>query len=174
MAAPFDLTAPGSGCDEIFAHVGPLDMRRAMGRMTTGVAIVWVEHRNEVYGMTVNSLTSVSLSPPILLVCLDAGARTLTAIEREGRFAISILAKGQASIARTWSRDGATRILGGGSSPQPSAPTAPQALVHAECVVERLEPVGDHVVVFGLVQDLRDREGPPLTFHAGQFDELPI
>ena len=76
-------------------------MRHAMGCWTTGVAVITTVDRNgRPHGMTVNSLTSVSLDPPLLLACLTHGARTAGAVLDAGRFAVSILATRHEPIAR--------------------------------------------------------------------------
>jgi flavin reductase (DIM6/NTAB) family NADH-FMN oxidoreductase RutF len=75
----------------VFTEPDGSAMRRTMGRFLTGVAIVTAEHEGEQVGMTINSLTSISLEPPILMISLNFNTRTGDAVLGSGRFAVSIL-----------------------------------------------------------------------------------
>lgn len=153
--------------------VDPLTMRRTMGRFATGVAVVTtLDDTGAPHGMTVNSLTSVSLDPPMLLVCFNHGARTATAIATTGRFAVSILAARQEPIARRFATRAADHFEGlpltYGTH---QVPVVPDALAHLECTVDRSLESGDHTVVFGLVHCACDRDGQPLAFLGGRFGD---
>lgn len=149
-------------------------MRRCMGRFTTGVAVVTsVDAGGEAQGMTINSLTSVSVDPCVLLVSLTVGTRTATALDDAGRFAVSILGVRQEPIARRFATRGGARFDGLQQTLTDSGlPVVADALVHADCRVVRTVDVGDHRVYFGEVTGLRDREGTGLTFHGGRFGEF--
>lgn len=153
--------------------VDPAAMRRAMGRFATGVAVITALDTDGVpHGMTVNSLTSVSLDPPLLLVCFTHGARTATAVTDAGRFAVSILAARQEPIARRFAARGDDHFAGLPLSyGQHQVPVVPDALAHLECTVDRTVEAGDHTVVFGLVQRTCDRDGQPLAFLSGRFGD---
>lgn len=147
-----------------------LTMRRTMGLFATGVAVITTEDDGVPHGMTVNSLTSVSLEPPLLLVCFNKGARTANAVVSSGRFAVSVLSARQESIARRFAARGDDHFAGlpleFGSH---RVPVVPGALAHLECGVERQLEAGDHIVVFGKVGRACEREGVPLTFFCGRF-----
>ncbi|MDT7614051.1 MAG: hypothetical protein QOF00_1498 [Pseudonocardiales bacterium] len=153
--------------------VDPLAMRRTMGRFATGVAVITALDGDQPHGMTVNSLTSVSLEPPLLLVCLTTGARTTEAVVGDGRFAVNILGARQEGIAMRFARRGADHFDG---LPlqygRHAVPVVPEALAHLECTVERHFQAGDHIVVIGHVQQVCDRAGEPLAFLSGQFGDL--
>lgn len=148
------------------------DLRRAMGRFATGVAVVTTSSAGTPVGMTVNSLTSVSLVPPLILVCLAAGARTTEAVVEEGLFAVSILSSRQEPIARRFAVPGEDHFAG---LPPTygihEVPVVPDALAHLECAVERSLDAGDHVVVLGLVRRTCGRAGGPLVFLGGHFGD---
>ncbi|WP_020498564.1 flavin reductase family protein [Sciscionella marina] len=159
----------------------PLVMRRTMGRFATGVGVVTTLFEGEPHGMTVNSLTSVSLEPPLLLVCLGSGARTTEAMRASGRFGVSILSARQDEIALRFARRGADHFAG---LPlrfgEHEVPVVPDALAHLECVTERQFVAGDHDVFIGAVRRVCDREGEPLAYLGGRMgdyrgrDEEPI
>lgn len=150
--------------------VSGLDLRAAMGRFASGVAVVTTVTRGRADGMTVNSLTSVSLDPPVLLVCLTESARSTAAVLAAGRFAVSVLSAGQRSVALRFAARGADHFAG---LPlvygDHTVPVVPEALAHLECSISDSRHVGDHVVIFGEVGRVCYREGTPLAFHAGRF-----
>ena len=153
--------------------VEPLTLRRVMGHFPTGVAVVTTEMDEEPHGMTVNSLTSVSLDPPMVLVSLTTGARTTDAVSRAGRFAVSILSVRQEEIALRFARRSEDHF--GGLALEygaHSVPVVPSAVAHVECAVEQEIAAGDHVIFLGRVLATCDREGQPLGFHAGRFGEF--
>ncbi|MCU1540456.1 MAG: nitrilotriacetate monooxygenase component b, partial [Arthrobacter sp.] len=96
-----------------FAEPDELVMRRTMGRFLTGVAVITTKTGEELHGMTINSLTSISLKPPILMISLNFGTRTGEALLESGKFAISILGAKQESIARRFAVRGGERFDGG-------------------------------------------------------------
>lgn len=152
------------------AVVDPMQLRRAMGHFTTGVAIVTAFADGEAHGMTVNSLTSVALDPPLVLVCLTTGARTTTAVEATGRFAISILSARQERIAARFARRGEQHFDGLPVAFGPlGTPVVPDALAQLECAVENPVPAGDHLVLIGRVLRAEFRPGEPLAFFGGRF-----
>lgn len=157
-----------------FAPPDTAAMRRCMGRFTTGVAVVTsIDATGEPQGMTINSLTSVSVDPCVLLVSLTVGTRTSNALDAAGRFAVSILGVRQEAIARRFATRGGARFDGlRHVMTDTGLPVVEDALVHADCRVCRTIDIGDHRVYFGEVTSLRDREGTGLTFHAGRFGEF--
>lgn len=159
-------TPPGTSVVEAMA------MRHALGRFATGVAVVTTSHDDVPHGMTVNSLTSVSLDPPMLLVCLTTGARTTDAVTGRGRFVVNILAARQEPIALRFARRGEEHFDGLDTHLADTVhqvPVVPGALVHADCIVEQSITAGDHVVVLGRIEQLCTGAGTPLGFYSGRF-----
>jgi flavin reductase (DIM6/NTAB) family NADH-FMN oxidoreductase RutF len=148
---------------------GP-SLRAAMGRFASGVAVVTTVAGGQPHGMTVNSLTSVSLDPPVLLVCLAGVARSTDAVLAAGRFAVSVLSARQRDLALRFAVNGADHFAG-----LPlvygchAVPVVPEALAHLECLTSDTRSVGDHVVVFGEVERVCYSDGAPLAFHGGRF-----
>lgn len=157
------------------APVEPLVMRQAMGRFATGVAVVTTEHDGRPDGMTINSLTSVSLDPALLLVCFNHGARSADAVARSGRFAVNVLARRQQAIALRFATRGEDHFSGLGLEyGRHEVPVVPNALAHLECEVETLLEAGDHTVVIGKVVQTCLAPGEPLAFYAGRFGDLTL
>jgi flavin reductase (DIM6/NTAB) family NADH-FMN oxidoreductase RutF len=166
MSAAGGVTVPFSAPDAAA-------MRRCMGRFTTGVAVVTaLDADGAPHGMTINSLTSVSVDPCVLLVSLTVGSRTAAALDASGRYAVSILGVRQEAIARRFATRGGARFDGVEHDLTGSGvPIVSGALVQADCRVCQVADVGDHRVYFGEVEALRDRAGTGLVFHGGRFGE---
>ncbi|GAA3664369.1 hypothetical protein GCM10022237_25580 [Nocardioides ginsengisoli] len=153
--------------------VDPMAMRQAMGRFATGVAVITTEHDGIPHGMTVNSLTSVSLDPPLLLVCFNHGARTAEAAVASGRFVVNVLSRRQQAIALRFAARGEDHFAGLELEyAEHRVPVVPKALAHLECDVERVVEAGDHTIVFGAVIGLDARDGEPLGFFGGKFSDV--
>lgn len=145
-------------------------LRRAMGRFATGVAVVTTGTENDPHGMTINSLTSVSLDPPLVLVCLTKEARTTQAVRETGSFAISVLSVRQEQLAMRFAKRGEDHF---GGLPlryeNHHVPVVPRAMAHVECVIAEEIAAGDHIVFLGRVIQTCDRDGDPLGFYSGKF-----
>ena len=154
----------------------PADYRRAMGRFLTGVSVIGTVHHGIPYGMTVNSLTSVSLDPLMLLFCASPRSRTLSLVLAENRFAVSVLASDQENVARRFSNSAAEERfadLGWRKSPG-EQPLLNQAVAWFDCVVTDVLPGGDHRIVLATVTGVWEarEERRPLIFHRGNFVSL--
>lgn len=151
----------------------PMAMRQTMGRFATGVAVITTVVDGVPHGMTVNSLTSVSLDPPLLLVCFNHGARSAEAVTDAGRFAVNILSRRQQPIAVRFAHRGEDHFAGLGLEYDGHrVPVVPNALAHLDCDVERVVEAGDHTVVFGAVTDVCSRDGEALGFYGGRFSDV--
>lgn len=152
----------------------PQDMRRSMGRFTTGVAVVSTDDGSgDPCAMTISSLTSISLEPPILLVSLTHGSRTTDAVDRGGRFAVSVLGSRQEALARRFATRGGARFDGIPADYSRSGlPLIPDALAQLECRVHAAHDIGDHRVFYGEVTEMRWRDGTGLVFYSGRFGDF--
>jgi 3-hydroxy-9,10-secoandrosta-1,3,5(10)-triene-9,17-dione monooxygenase reductase component len=150
--------------------VSASEFRAAMGTFATGVAVVLAQHEDRLHGMTVNSLTSVSLDPPLLLVCPRRGSSTGTAMKESGAFVVNILDVHQQGIATRFVGNFANRFdgLDLGRSLQ-GFPVLAGALAHFDCVVRDIHNGGDHDIVVGEVVSCVQRSGDPLLFYRGRF-----
>jgi 3-hydroxy-9,10-secoandrosta-1,3,5(10)-triene-9,17-dione monooxygenase reductase component len=144
--------------------------RAAMGTFATGVAVVMADHDDRLHGMTVNSLTSVSLEPPLLLVCPRRGSATGLAMKESGYFVVNILDVHQRETATRFVGDFSNRFdgLDLGRS-QAGFPVLADALSHFDCVVRNVYEGGDHDIIVGEVVSYTQRPGSPLLFYRGRF-----
>lgn len=141
------------------------------GLFTTGVTIVTgVNGEGEPVGVTANSVTSVSLDPPLILWCLASGSRNLGAFAMGVRFAVHVLAEHQALVALNFARSGASKFQGDGCARRhPEPPTIDEALARMVCRVVALHAAGDHMIIVGHVDTFEASEAPPLVFQSSRF-----
>lgn len=144
-------------------------LRDAFGLFATGVTIVTGRKANgEPAGVTVNSFTSVSLSPPLLLWCLQNASTSLDAFAVGLGFAVHVLALEHEDEAMHFARRAAVKFparLAGGEGP----PRIDGALCRLECVVEAHHAGGDHTIILGRVTRCETAGGAPLVFQGGVF-----
>jgi len=152
-----------------------LELRRVLGHFATGVSVVTIAVAGEAHGLTVNSLTSLSLSPPQVIVCLKRENRSYAAFERATHFAVNVLADDQVDLARLFAstRDGkfadVTHTPGGASG----APLLARAHAWLECELsQRLVVPGTHTIVIGRLLHYSFGGVPPLVFHGGRYHRL--
>jgi len=155
-------------------------LRTAFAAFATGVTVVTVGGPQP-HGMTANSFTSVSLDPPLVLVCVGREAIMHDRLERTGAFAISVLAAHQDGVARHFAdrtrRRGMAEFDGVPWSPGPhsGAPLIDGAIVWLECGLWRSYDAGDHSIFLGQVRSLRRQDqAAALLFFDGRFDQLPV
>jgi flavin reductase (DIM6/NTAB) family NADH-FMN oxidoreductase RutF len=151
------------------------DFRSALGAFATGVTVVTTMGEGHGYGMTVNAFSSVSLDPPLVLVCAISGADGSKEIDRNRCFAVNILAHDQeplsgyfASRDRPRGRDAFRDVdhhLGASG-----APLIDGVVAHLDCRLAQSYTVGDHEIFIGEVLGLHvDRDAEPLLFHGGRY-----
>src|SRR3954447_9640672 len=130
--------------------------RDALGRFATGVAFVTAAPDGEPAGLIVNSLTSVSLEPPLVSFCPSRSSHTWSRIRRAGRFGVSVLGQQHEHFATHATPAGADRF--GGLDWEPGrggVPLLTDALAHLEGEIATEHPAGDHWIVVGRVDNLR-------------------
>ena len=159
--------------------VGVSAFREAMGEFPTGVTVVTVAAgHGGMHGTTVNSFSSVSLDPMLVLVCLNENSCGLDLIERAGAFAVNVLSAGQQGVSRRF----ADRNRPAGSAMFDGVPFEPgvtgcpvlaDATASFDCRLWQLHRAGDHLIVLGEVVALVHRpQLEPLIFHAGTYKAL--
>jgi flavin reductase (DIM6/NTAB) family NADH-FMN oxidoreductase RutF len=150
------------------------DFRACVGEFATGVTVVTANASDgPPAGMTLNSFTSVSLEPLLVLVSLAHGARTLSAVRSADAFAISVLHRWQREVAIRFARRG-DNFPAHLAEERDGFLFVPGALAHMACRVHQIVPSGDHDLVVGRVVSLRHDAGEPLVFHRGRLGGLAI
>ncbi len=145
-----------------------------MGHFATGVAIITTRDVDgRPYGLTANALCSVSLDPPLLLVCVDKRSESHPAFARAGVFAVNILGHGHEDLSRRFAVSGGDKF-GEVShrSGRTGVPILDGVLGVIECRVVAEHDAGDHTIYLGEIQHLEASSGDPLLFFRGQYRRL--
>jgi flavin reductase ActVB len=149
--------------------------RAAMSRFPTGVVIVTTRGDGGTpYGFTASSFCSVSLEPPMVLVCLATSANCHPAFAATRDFAVSILRDGQQDLARRFATRSEDKFLVDGFAAGPNGSSVvEEALAVVECSVHARHEAGDHVIILGLVERVRLSEpGMPVVYFDRGFGTL--
>jgi flavin reductase (DIM6/NTAB) family NADH-FMN oxidoreductase RutF len=154
---------------------GPTEFRHVLGHWSTGVAIVATLTRSGgPCGLTANAIAAVSLTPPLVLACLERGADSHDALRAAGVFSINFLAYGSEAVARRFAGDDAPSKFHGVPyhAEVSGVPVLDDALAWVDCRVHADYDGGDHTIFVGEVLAAGAREGEPLIFHRGRYTRL--
>jgi flavin reductase (DIM6/NTAB) family NADH-FMN oxidoreductase RutF len=152
----------------------PDELRKVMGLFATGVTVITTcDRQGRPYGLTANAIASLSLTPPLLLICVDRKAETFPHFFDSRVFVLNILSQGQEMVSRRFATTGGDKFSGvechGGRL---GSPILDGTLGHVECrIVETLEG-GDHVIHIGEVEHAQSHDGRPLVFFRGRYRRL--
>src|SRR6266567_4513140 len=132
--------------------------RTVLGHFATGVAIVSARNAGNPVGMTVQSFCSLSLDPPLILLCPVLSSTSWPKIEKAGRLCVNLLAEGQADLARQFAQSGSDKYRGVAwvAAPHTGSPVLQEALGWIDCEIQEIHPGGDHVVVICQVRDVAE------------------
>ncbi|MCB1667299.1 MAG: flavin reductase family protein [Pseudomonadales bacterium] len=150
------------------------ELRNAMGSFATGITVVTaLDNSGNPVGMTVNSFSSVSLEPPLILWCLGDGSTHCEVFRNCTHFNVNVLEASQAPVSRLFAApedDQFNRV-----DWHPDAreiPILSGALASFQCTTEQCYPGGDHTIIIGRVVDYTYRTGQPLIFSQGKYQLL--
>ncbi len=150
------------------------EFRKALGHFATGVTVVTLWRDGALHGMTANAFSSVSLDPPLVLVCVAKTGSTHSVIQSGGRFAVNILAEDQEHLSRFFAgdRDPSVEIelkeVAGAKSPILGG-----AIAWLDCELWQSYDGGDHTIFVARVEALEVPGGRPLLFFGGRYARLP-
>src|ERR1700743_2215662 len=159
------------------AQVSPAQLREAMGHFATGVTVVTSGGApGEPVGTTANAVTSLSLEPPLVLVCFDLGSATLAAIRGHGAFAVNVLGYRQRHLSANFARRGLAAAWEGVTHHRglTGSPRLADVIAVIECTVEHALPGGDHEIIVGRVRhaETTAESATPLLFWRGQYTSI--
>jgi flavin reductase (DIM6/NTAB) family NADH-FMN oxidoreductase RutF len=152
----------------------PRELRRVMGLFATGVTVLTTrDDDGRPYGLTANAVTSLSLTPPLLLICIDKKAESHPHFLASRCFVVNILSEGQEDISNRFAKSGGDKF---GNMPfstnQDGVPVLEDTLAHLECRIVETHEGGDHVIHIGEVRHAEVRGGEPLLFFQGGYRRL--
>ena len=154
------------------------EFRQALGCFATGVTVITVDYEGQVQGMTANAFASVSLDPPLVLVCVDHRARTHAHLHAKKRFGVNVLAEDQQNISEYYARAAqdhghAERDAGAHfDRTAHGTPVLNGALAYLECRLHTAQDAGDHTIFIAEVEEVVVRDGDPLLYYRAQYRNI--
>lgn len=155
-------------------RLNPRELRNALGRFATGIAVVMARDEDGLTGVTVNSFSAVSLDPPLVSFCMARTLNSLPRLEAATCYSVNILLEGQEELSCRFSRPGADKFSGTPLETGPSgAPRLQSAHACFECVPYAHYDGGDHVIFVGRVVHMHaEGDDKPLLFYRGNYHRL--
>lgn len=143
--------------------------RRALGAFSTGVCVVTAHTPEGAFGITVNSFTSVSLDPPLILWCLDEASERHGLFAAAEHFAVHVLPVEDREMSDRFAWGVCRLSEDEFDTADPAPPRLKNALARLDCVAEQRVPMGDHLTIVGRVLDFDSRAGDALTYFRGRY-----
>jgi flavin reductase (DIM6/NTAB) family NADH-FMN oxidoreductase RutF len=154
--------------------ISPDDFRQVLSHFASGVTIVTTsDSEQRPTGLTASAFCSVSLDPPLILICVDHKSQSYPHLRESGRFAINILHQGHEQLSRRFASsrldkfDGVPFTVGALGVPLIDA-----ALAYLECRTVSAHVEGDHTIFVGRVESVGIGEGDPLLYYRGRYHRL--
>lgn len=152
----------------------PNSFRRLSSHWATGVSILTTLNKaGRHFGLTMNALSSLSLRPPLFLVCIDKASDTIKPLAESQVFCVNILKQDQKALAQAFAIKGKDKFTGVKiTAGRTGAPVLAGALAIIECRVRQTIDGGDHLVFFGEIEHSSIGAGEPLVFYKGDYRAL--
>jgi 3-hydroxy-9,10-secoandrosta-1,3,5(10)-triene-9,17-dione monooxygenase reductase component len=154
------------------AAIDPRRFRRVLGHLPTGVTVIAAYGVDAPVGMTANSVTSVSLDPPMILFCPAKSSSTWPRIRATGAFCVNVLAGHHEELTRQFAAKGIDRFSGVAYEERPTGPALIDAIAWIECVLYSEQEAGDHMIALARVISIETRavaDPEPLVFFRGRY-----
>jgi flavin reductase (DIM6/NTAB) family NADH-FMN oxidoreductase RutF len=154
--------------------IDPDTFRSVLGRFASGVTIVTAQDDAGVdHGMTVSAFCSLSLDPPLVLLCVDHAASMYELLLTHPRFGVSILSSNQEAYSRRFADPDSDRFDGiAYSRGESGVVLLEESLAHLECRVTEHYEGGDHTIFIAEVEHAEPRDGRPLLYYRGGYAQL--
>ena len=159
--------------------VDPLEFRSIIGHFATGVTVITTAVGDKLHGMTANAVSSLSLDPVLVLICVDKTTHTHRVLTEGGVFTVNILGEHQEALSRIFAKKGEPEVgtLRGQSFRlgESGAPILSDCLAFIECRVENMLDGGDHSIFLGrVVSEGVESEMRPLLFYRGGYHTMGV
>ena len=151
--------------------IDPKDLRNVLGHVPTGVTVITAKTDERVAGATIGSFVSISLDPPLVGFFLDVNAGSWEVFKAAESFCVNVLSDEQTAISNVMAGRGDAKFDGleFDDAPVSGAPRLAGTVATVDCELERVELLGDHYLVVGLVRHLEVGDGSSLLFYKGQY-----
>ncbi|HXG85342.1 MAG TPA: flavin reductase family protein [Pyrinomonadaceae bacterium] len=150
------------------------EFRAALGRFASGVTVVTTRDADErLHGITVSAFCSVSLEPPLVLVCIEKKAGSHHAFQAGKAFVVNLLAAGQQHVSDRFASRISDKFAGVAYRPGiEDLPVLEDALANLECVLKYSYDAGDHTIFVGEIENARISDGEPLLYFHGNYRKI--
>lgn len=154
--------------------IGPDDFRAVLGRFASGVTVLTVQMPDgRDHGMTASAFCSVSLTPPMVLACVDQSTEMHTLLQDVDYFGVNILEESQEALSRRFAELPAARFDGlGYTRAESGVVLLDDALAQMECRMVARHEAGDHTIIVGEVEWAEVQSGRPLLYYRGGYAQL--
>ena len=156
---------------EVFVPISTNKFKKTLGSFVTGVTVVTTCLDSKLHGLTVNAFSSLSLNPPLVLICIDKKSESNKILKQSKIFAVNILSKDQKNLSKIFSDSKnnnrfhkvktTTKITG--------SPIIVNSLGYIDCSVEKIIPAGDHNIFVGKIKSLNTKNLDPLIYYRGNY-----
>jgi 4-nitrophenol 2-monooxygenase / 4-nitrocatechol 4-monooxygenase, reductase component len=151
------------------------EFREVISNFASGVTVITALHEGRPFGTTASAVTSLSLEPPMLLICMNKQSETGRAVAASQRFGVNILGAHQADLAERFAQKGGEKFAGVPTTAGKwSEPLFDDALATLECRVAEETTGGTHYVFLAEVESGAARGGVPLAYFKGEFGRLEL
>jgi flavin reductase (DIM6/NTAB) family NADH-FMN oxidoreductase RutF len=155
--------------------IDPRELRNVMGHFATGVTVITTKDKaGKPFGLTANAFSSLSLSPPLVLICVDKAVDCYACFEESKVFVVNFLSEEQEQLSTRFATKGIEKFEGVICRPGAcGAPLLDGALGYLECKVVNAYEGGDHTIYVGEIQTASASGDRPLLFFKGKYYRLP-
>ena len=152
------------------------EIRNVMGHFATGVTVITTKDRTgKPFGLTVNSFTSLSLNPPLVVVCVDKTVDCYSCFDETKVFAVNVLSEDQEELSRRFATKGIEKFAGiQWRMGEHGSPLLDGVIGTIECKVTRSYEGGDHTIFLGEILSATAKGDRPLIFFKGKYHRLPL
>lgn len=152
------------------------EFRRALSRFASGVTVVTLKDKDgNPHGITVSAFSSVSLEPPLILVCIDHEAGSHRAFHESKRFVVNILSEEQSDHSNRFASRIPDKFINiHHHEGLEGIPVLKDALVNLECRLVQDFVAGDHTIFIGEIEQAHVNEGNPLVYYQGDYRKLVL
>lgn len=156
--------------------IDPADYRRVFAHMPTGVAVLTAHGEHGPLGMAANSVTSVSLDPPLVLFCPAKSSTSWPGLRDAGAFCINVMASHHEQLTRQFAARDVDRFAGVSTEDRPTGPALTDALAWIECRIQDEHDAGDHTIVVARVVAIEAAAevADPLVFFRGAYGSFSL
>jgi len=152
------------------------EIRNVMGHFTTGVTVITTRDKTGTpFGLTANAFSSLSLNPPLVVVCVDKTVQCYSCFDESKAFVVNILSEDQEDLSRRFATKGIEKFEGLSWRPgELGVPLLNGAIGHIQCRVTSSYEGGDHTIFIGEIIAAAAQGDRPLLFFKGQYQRLPV